>query len=1189
MGKSFNTGEQIRAGLQDLLSDLKKLQAEQQELGAGIDDIQQKVKKPLKWNIELVPTLRDRTLKKFDKSFTNIFDGDKPLKVMDTIIKKMGSVDKVAQHIGSNVQKRLGAIKINMTEEDTANLITNMQTREMYKLIESNIPKTLTPNEASSYATQFSLYYKNLDKRIRNLTQGTLGYQPFDSKAFLEQHVEGGAQKGQLATFRLQKQLLTQMVDECKQLEKEYSSLSKNSDIAPKDLEKAQSQITGYKQSIQSLYQTMQTMYKDSSNKNIFRNGQLYLNKDLTSYINGIGEIKSQTVSPSKKSKEAQQLSEAAIKKQLEARARLSASDKNLNYSSDRELKAAAAEEMLKAEVARINKEYTVNGGQPLASYKINTKMEDGLEKIQSATLTYIKKDLGEIVTDTYKWVKASDEADNALQQDAQAFEGLVYSSSQYSKNMEQIAKYEQAMSKVQGKLNSYQEKLNSTDRKFIGETVTTTDKQTGETVTNTYSAAKPIKDEQDLLILAQKKAEIENIINSYKTRGIALTAEEDQVLSAQISAYTDLANLMRTKEYYGGDLTAKELSANKAIETGRVDKAIASLSKYEGEHIDELTAKLNTLKENIKKVDSGTSLKAAMTEFIKLKSDIDNTINSSKELQSVNQRLETAWSQKYKLDKNENLDALGRAQLSNIEDQIMRLELRKQELTQLGLADSVGNKKVANVRNASGMQNQEAITNSLQGYLQQIENAQSAMDKINATGAKEQLKSLANEVLQVFAAFQQGELTFEQFSAYVNNLGKNLQPTIDNIKTFGKEEQNVAKQAESLSAKLENALSLKNTNNKTNEYTQQIQALQGALSQIQANHKNGVLNDEELKAEQQELKTIQELLDAIRSSSGYVATNGKGTIDSSTIGKVYGTEDIQAYLRDYGDSRNWKFKGFADDGMSASFKTLDGSLRSVKVSMDQVYDSTGKTSNVLRVLDKEAKSAGTGVLGVGKGIKQIAGYFTMYFTGYHMVTKALSEFRQGLSVFKEYDTALTQIKYTMNLTETEFQNLGHSAMEMAEDMSSSISNAMKVMEIYANMSTTTADMQEQAKSTLMLANVTGEDSGTAADQIQSVMQQFNMDSSQTEHIVDAYEKISQSLQLNFTTGIEGMAAAVKNVGAVANDAGMSFEELAAVVGKVQERTREDGSSIGNSLKTNKIVSMYRNMHNVYMPKTSKA
>lgn len=46
------------------------------------------------------------------------------------------------------------------------------------------------------------------------------------------------------------------------------------------------------------------------------------------------------------------------------------------------------------------------------------------------------------------------------------------------------------------------------------------------------------------------------------------------------------------------------------------------------------------------------------------------------------------------------------------------------------------------------------------------------------------------------------------------------------------------------------------------------------------------------------------------------------------------------------------------------------------------------------------------------------------------------------------------------------------------------------------------------------------------------------------------------------------MTQAVTATGQVAHDAGMSFEELAAISAKVAERTREDGSSIGNAMKT---------------------
>ena len=46
------------------------------------------------------------------------------------------------------------------------------------------------------------------------------------------------------------------------------------------------------------------------------------------------------------------------------------------------------------------------------------------------------------------------------------------------------------------------------------------------------------------------------------------------------------------------------------------------------------------------------------------------------------------------------------------------------------------------------------------------------------------------------------------------------------------------------------------------------------------------------------------------------------------------------------------------------------------------------------------------------------------------------------------------------------------------------------------------------------------------------------------------------------------MSEAVKNVGNVANEAGLSFEQLSAIIAKVMEKTRQDGASIGNALRT---------------------
>ena len=49
---------------------------------------------------------------------------------------------------------------------------------------------------------------------------------------------------------------------------------------------------------------------------------------------------------------------------------------------------------------------------------------------------------------------------------------------------------------------------------------------------------------------------------------------------------------------------------------------------------------------------------------------------------------------------------------------------------------------------------------------------------------------------------------------------------------------------------------------------------------------------------------------------------------------------------------------------------------------------------------------------------------------------------------------------------------------------------------------------------------------------------------------------------------INNVTEGVSAVGQTAADAGFTFEQLAAMIGKVSEKTRDSGSEIGNSLKT---------------------
>lgn len=207
-----------------------------------------------------------------------------------------------------------------------------------------------------------------------------------------------------------------------------------------------------------------------------------------------------------------------------------------------------------------------------------------------------------------------------------------------------------------------------------------------------------------------------------------------------------------------------------------------------------------------------------------------------------------------------------------------------------------------------------------------------------------------------------------------------------------------------------------------------------------------------------------------------------------------------------------------------------------------------------------------------------------MYLSWYRII----SYIRQGVQEVIEMDTALTKMSYTMNVTEEQLKSMSADMISMAKNLATSVNNIEQIYQIYANLKTTQEELEKTARPTAILSNLSSVDASTAADQIQGVLNQFELVADDTMHIVDVYDKISANIKVDYSKGIAGMADAVQQVGNFANQAGLSFEQLAAIVGRVMQQTRQEGGQIGTALKTNKIVSMYRNVHHVNISKTSK-
>lgn len=334
-------------------------------------------------------------------------------------------------------------------------------------------------------------------------------------------------------------------------------------------------------------------------------------------------------------------------------------------------------------------------------------------------------------------------------------------------------------------------------------------------------------------------------------------------------------------------------------------------------------------------------------------------------------------------------------------------------------------------------------------------------------------------------------------------------------------------------------------------------------------------------QAEKDSEDVVKSMQNLAKNASKYNRVTDKGTELDFTSNRTRNTKDASAFLSQYAASIGLTSEistkiNEATGQVTKTFTDISGNTITLTGNID-------KLNNSLRVTQSLTSKNGSGMSSFGNTLKgMVSGNFkgaiadiASYVSYFQVTMKAIQQAKQGFNDFLNFQKDLTNISYTMNLSPDQLQNLGTSAIDMAKDLSMSLDNTMDIYKIYANMNTTASEIQQTARPTAILSNLSGVDASTAADQVQGILQQFHMleDGSTTAadasmHIVDVLDKVSGSVGIDYAKGIKIISDAVQASGQVAYDAGMSYEQLAAITAKVSERTREDGSSIGNALKT---------------------
>lgn len=476
----------------------------------------------------------------------------------------------------------------------------------------------------------------------------------------------------------------------------------------------------------------------------------------------------------------------------------------------------------------------------------------------------------------------------------------------------------------------------------------------------------------------------------------------------------------------------------------------------------------------------------------------------------------------------------------------------------------------ISDIKNASDLDRNNILGNLKESLSSQINDFENSLKHMqNTMNLPDGIASLKEKLESAF--------TFENGADNIGNFKNRMQDfyqTFDSLKG-----SSFIQFANEFGTAFDSLTKAENSSGKVSAYTDKLNGFVESYNDIVTRFHNKEIDTSQAQDEISELAS--KMQDFQKVAKNYDKTNSKGTYLEGTKGLVQDTKDVETMLTEYANSIGLTSK------ISSSINETTGQVKMQFADISgNVVTLTGnleKAGNAMRIISSTASKASTGMSSFGTSIKgMVSGNFkgaiadiASYVSYFQVTMKAIQQAKQGFNDFLNFQKDLTNISYTMNLSPDQLQNLGTSAIDMAKDLSMSLDNTMDIYKIYANMNTTASEIQQTAKPTAILSNLSGVDASTAADQVQGILQQFHMleDGSTTAadasmHIVDVLDKVSGSVGINYAKGIKIISDAVQASGQVAYDAGMSYEQLAAITAKVSERTREDGSSIGNALKT---------------------
>lgn len=383
-------------------------------------------------------------------------------------------------------------------------------------------------------------------------------------------------------------------------------------------------------------------------------------------------------------------------------------------------------------------------------------------------------------------------------------------------------------------------------------------------------------------------------------------------------------------------------------------------------------------------------------------------------------------------------------------------------------------------------------------------------------------------------------------------NAMKALNETTDRFTNINKSVNNLDKLLNTLEAAKKNTV---NRGGQGDEYYNKITKLIEEIEKLKNRQKDLTTgSDKEIKGFINEIASVSAEVDKLsRKTSDF---RGMDNIIATAEKLSSKFDDLIFKIQDF---RNKNSRIGQDSGLSAEFNELIAAAQNADRSAKSLNEITAK----FNALKSTVMNKGLTGRSLGDELSYIASRIGLKALIGGATYKALDYLRQMVSIVRELDTGMTNLKRVSEETEATYRGFMDSAAEKARNLGSTMQQVIDATTDFSRLGYNLKEASELANYALMYSNVGEIDINQASSDMISALKAFNIQSSESIHVVDVFNKLGNEFAVTAANIGQGLSESASALAI----AGNSFEQSSAMITAITEIT-QDASSAGNALKT---------------------